>query len=172
MKNNKSNVFRTIFWGLIFILSLIAGIMGIIQDNKNFNEAAIKYNSFIEYFNKSEKVSEFKKSNIILNATLVNKKIEINYKSVTNKKYSFKCYDNYFQIKYPIDDNIGYIITEILTSSIGQYYGILINDIEQLFNTKEIFDYKFEEGIEFEKKYNNYIVKIKHDEPFKVKEKK
>jgi len=80
----KANIIRSIFWGLLALISLILGILGLLEYNKIFNNKKQDLESIIKIFNSSKMVEEYQNVDSTIKAYLDGKNIVAN--SVTAGK--------------------------------------------------------------------------------------
>ena len=84
------NIWRIIFWGIILIISLCAGVLGVIYSNQNFNKRKNDLVNIVETFNSNQLINNYKKIDVNLTAKLSDKNIIVSYTGNVNKDYIFK----------------------------------------------------------------------------------
>lgn len=129
------NIWRIIFWGIILIISLCAGVLGVIYSNQNFNKRKNDLVNIVETFNSNQLINNYKKIDVNLNAKLSDKNIIVSYTGNVNKDYIFKFKKNYLETTISKND---------------------------LFNSN-IYNFKFSDGISYTDKTDKFIVKINLD---------
>lgn len=53
------NIWRIIFWGIILIISLCAGVLGVIYSNQNFNKRKNDLVNIVETFNSNQLINNY-----------------------------------------------------------------------------------------------------------------
>ena len=156
------NIWRIVFWGIICMLCLSAGIFGIIYNNQNFNKRKDDLLNIVKTFNSNQLINEYKKININLNSNLQDKNLVVTYTGNISNEYTFKLKNNYLETTINKSDNIANIVVMLIADSISTIHGEKQNSINDLFDNN-IYNYKFEDGISFIDKSNKYLVKINLD---------
>lgn len=154
----KEYIFRMIFWGIILLLCLSAGIYGLLEDNKRFTSKKNEVQEIANIFNSNDTVKEFNKVGTVVKASLKGKKLVIKFGN--SKNYIFKIYDNYLETSIDINNSSDKVITMILTDSIAIKYGAKEKETYELFNDNSILNYNLNKGIQFTKSGEKYNVKI------------
>ena len=142
------NIWRIIFWGIILIISLSAGVLGVIYSNQNFNKRKNDLVNIVETFNSNQLINDYKKIDVNLTAKLSDKNIIVSYTGNVNKDYIFKFKKNYLETTISKNDNIADIVVMLITDSISTIHGETQNSINDLFNSN-IYNFKFSDGISY-----------------------
>ena len=99
------NIWRIIFWGIILIISLSAGVLGVIYSNQNFNKRKNDLVNIVETFNSNQLINDYKKIDVNLTAKLSDKNIIVSYTGNVNKDYIFKFKKNYLETTISKNDS-------------------------------------------------------------------
>ncbi len=156
----KANIIRTIFWGFITLLLIVSGSIGLMYNNKIFNERKDDIEKIISNFNNSEVIKNYKTVNSNIEAELDGKNIKITYNGVETKEYIFKLKNSYLETNIDEYDSIGKIIIMVLTDSITMNNGYIEGSTYDLFKKDIVLYYKLKDGIEYKLKNEIYTVKI------------
>lgn len=156
------NIWRIIFWGIILIISLCAGVLGVIYNNQNFNKRKNDLVNIVETFNSNQLINNYKKIDVNLNAKLSDKNIIVSYTGNVNKDYIFKFKKNYLETTISKNDSIADIVVMLITDSVSTIHGEAQNSINDLFDSN-IYNFKFSDGISYTDKTDKFIVKINLD---------
>lgn len=156
------NIWRIIFWGIILIISLCAGVLGVIYSNQNFNSKKSDLENIVETFNNNPLINDYKRVNVNLSASLNGKSIVISYTGNISEDYIFKFRKNYLETTISKSDNIADIVVMLITDSVSTIHGEAQNSINDLFNSN-IYNFKFSDGISYTDKTDKFIVKINLD---------
>ena len=159
------NIYRIMFWGLIAALSLAAGIVGVITNNQLFKQRENELKSIVNYYNNSELLREYRLANVMISSSLVNKDIVVSYDGVYSKKYKYELYNGYLKTSYSSSDAFGKVSLMLMADAISQYYGNDSKSLYPAFNSNYIYKYNMNDGISFEFKNDEYIVKLSLDKP-------
>ena len=143
------NIWRIIFWGIILIISLCAGVLGVIYSNQNFNKRKNDLVNIVETFNSNQLINNYKKIDVNLTAKLSDKNIIVSYTGNVNKDYIFKFKKNYLETTINKNDSIGDIVVMLITDSVSilskitnneVYKSILYQTINNIVNGDKISD--------------------------------
>ncbi len=156
------NIWRIVFWGIICIMCVCAGVFGVIYSNQNFNNRKSDLVNIVEIFNANPLINDYKRINVNLTAKLNGKNIVISYTGNVSEEYTFKFRKNYLETTISKSDNIADIVVMLIADSVSTIHGEEQNSINNLFDSR-IFSYKFEDGISYTDKTDKYLVKINLD---------
>ncbi len=168
----KANIIRSIFWGLIAIISLSLGIIGIIYNNNIFDKQKDDLNRIIEIFNNNNTIVNYESIGTYIIASLDGKNIKIKYDGAEKKEYTYKLKNGYLETNLNPNDNIENVILMILADSIAVNKGNLEGDTYSLFNNNSLLNYNLKNGIEYTQKNNKYKVKLNINSPILSKNNK
>ena len=154
----KEYIFRMIFWGIILLLCISAGIYGLLENNKNFTSKKNEVQQIADIFNSNDTIEEYNKIGTEVKAVIKGKKLVIKFGE--NKDYTFRIYDNYLETSIDLNSSSDKIIIMILTDSVAIKHGATPKSTYELFNNDSIYNYNFENGISFTKLKEKYKVKI------------
>ncbi len=156
------NIWRIVFWGIVCIMCVCAGVFGVIYSNQNFNSKKSDLENIVETFNNNPLINDYKRVNVNLSASLSGKSIVISYTGNISEDYIFKFRKNYLETTISKSDNIAEIVVMLMADSVSTIHGEAQNSINDLFDSR-IYSYKFEDGISYTDKTDKYLVKINLD---------
>ena len=162
------HLYRMIFWGLIMVICIVAGVLGISQSNQNFAPVKNKLNSIVYNFNNNENVKAFNDRGITLNAKLKGRKIVITYDSTKISKYTYSYKDGYLETTFDSKDSFGTTQLMIMAASIGDNFGINENDIYGIITSNSYLNYTLDSGIEAKLNNGKYTIKLNVESPITI----
>lgn len=148
---------RIIFWGIICFLCLSLGIVGLIYNNRIFNQRKSELNELVNLFNETNIIKKYNSFGININAKLEDKNIIVTYNE-NELIYEFK--GNYLEIDTPENSDIIYNITMAVADSIATYYGNNKDYVNEYFTNNQVYSFTLDDGIEFTPKDGQYKIKI------------
>lgn len=156
----KANIIRSIFWGIIMLITLSLGIVGVVYNIKSFNDSESDLKRIIEIFNDNQTIKDYEKVDTKINASLKGKNIIVEVKMATTKTYKFNFKRDYLETNIETDDSLGNVIVMVLADSISVNKGGFEGDTYNSFTTKEIYEYTLDEGIEYKTLNDREQIKI------------
>ena len=157
---NKGNIIRSIFWGFVLILFLVLGTVGIIRENKIYNEYKNELSILSKNFNQNEIIENYKQVNNEITSKIKDKKIIITSKSIETTEYVFKLKNGYISTEIDKNDTFGKTIVMAIADSIAVNKGLPMGSTYSIFNDNTVLQYKLNDGIEYKNKKDSYIINI------------
>ena len=164
MSYKKANILRAIFWGVITVILISAGVVGVMYNNEILNSRKDELESIIKIFENSKTVKNYESIDAKITAKFKGKNIRVTYNGAKIEMYDFKLKDGYLETNIDKNDSVGRIIVMVLADAIAVNYGMPEESTFLIFNDDNILKYKLVDGIEYKLKNNNtYNVKINLD---------
>lgn len=154
------NIYRIMFWGFVLVICLAAGIVGVITNNQLFKQRKNELESIINYYNNSKVLKDYRLRNVMVSATINKKDIIVTYEGVNKSTYKYVLYDGYLKTEYGQNDDFGKVSLMLMADAISMYYGNAETDTYQIFNSNQLYDYTFDDGISVKLNKGKYIAKL------------
>lgn len=156
----KANIIRSIFWGLIMLITLSLGITGVIHNIKSFNDSESDLKRIVEIFNNNQTIKDYENVDTKIKASLKGKNIIIEAEMATTKTYKFNFKRDYLETNIETNDALGNVIVMVLADSISVNKGGFEGDTYNAFTTKNVYEYNLDEGIEYKTLNDREQIKI------------
>ena len=164
------NLYRIIFWGIIALLCIGAGVYGIYLRNDSFKKYKDEVKYVVSSFNNSSTTKLYKKNDVTIEASLKGKDLIVTYNGNTKYEYKFKYVNGYYETQVPQSDAFAIVMFKVITDSINKYYGDESENVMDLFDdTNKLLLHSFDEGFSYTSSDGSYTVKIKLGVPIIVR---
>lgn len=148
---------RIIFWGIICFLCLSLGIIGLIYNNRIFNQRKNELTKIVNLFNETNIIKKYNSFGINIEAHLEEKNIIVTYNE-NEIIYEFK--GNYLETEMPYNSDIIFNTTMAMADSIAAYYGNDKDYVNEYFTSNQVYTLTLDQGIKFTQKDGYYNIKI------------
>lgn len=143
----KKNIWRILFWGLIFLICITLGTVGYLENRRINDEAEVLLNKIKTILNDSYIINKYEESNIKIDINVKGNKLTITFSGSTEKDYVYNLKDNVLSTQYNKNDTTGREMLIAVTDSIAVLNGESSNQVYSIFQNNSIDNYTFDEGI-------------------------
>ena len=165
----KGNKIRLIFWGFIWLIVLIATILGVngyYSGKGILGKTRSELIPYIEKYNNLNELNIYKNAGINIKAKYIKNSIKVNYKtSTTNLAYIFDYKEidgtKVLYMKYnKVNSNIAQIIIRLMVDAVSTVNGHNEGDIFNIISFDDLYTLSLDEGISIKNNEDNIEIYI------------